>query len=192
MRHTARFVTAACSQKHCKRNDGALLQFSLKGAGNSRLQKRQIIALANMVSAQNGHSLVDGAELASERPPCNGALSTRRRRGAGSDCAGASPGAMKPTISSASGPSRTPAPNQPQPLRFLLDAIIAAPTPHNSQTNTPRNIRGNARLMSADQLFEPVPQHAPTALKLQAVLYVIFHGRTASISEPPRAAHDST
>ena len=97
---------------------------------------------------------------------------------------------MKPTISSASGPSRTPAPNQPQPLRFLLDAIIAAPTPHNSQTNTPRNIRGNARLLSADQLFEPVPHNAPTALQLQAVLSVIFHGRTASISEPRRISHD--
>ena len=148
------------------------------------------MALANMVSAQNGHSLVDGAELASERPPCNGALSTRRRRGAGSDCAGASPGAMKPTISSASGPSRTPAPNQPQPLRFLLDAIIAAPTPHNSQTNTPRNIRDNARLLSADQLCQSVPHHAPTALQLQAELSVIFHDRTASISEPTLITHE--
>ena len=97
---------------------------------------------------------------------------------------------MKPTISSASGPSRTPAPNQPQPLRFLLDAIIAAPTPHNSQTNTPRNMPDNARLLFADQLFEPVPHPAPTALQLHAVLSVIFHGRTASISEPHRTTYD--
>ena len=97
---------------------------------------------------------------------------------------------MKPTISSASGPSRTPAPNQPQPLRFLLDAIIAAPTPHNSHMITATNIRGNARLLSADQLYQSVPHHAPTALQLQAVLSVIFHGRTASISEPRRISYD--
>ena len=98
---------------------------------------------------------------------------------------------MKPTISSASGPSRTPAPNQPQPLRFLLDAIIAAPTPHNSHMITATNIRDNARLLAEDQLYQSVPRHAPTAPQLQAVLSVIFHGRTASISEPPRTTHDS-
>ena len=143
-----------------------------------------------MVSAQNGHSLVCGAALASERPPCNGALSTRRRRGAGPDCERASPGSMKPTISSTSGPNRTQAPNQPQPLRFLLDAIIAAPTPHKSHMITATNIRDNARLLSADQLCQSVPHHAPTAPQLQAVLSVIFHGRTASISEPRRISYE--
>ena len=97
---------------------------------------------------------------------------------------------MKPTISSASGPSRTPAPNQPQPLRFLLDAIIAAPTPHNSHMITATNIRDNARLLSADQLCQSVPHNAPTALQLHAVLSVIFHRRTASISEPTLITHE--
>jgi len=74
-------------------------------------------------------------------------------------------------------------------VRFLLDAIIAAPTPHNSHMITATNIRGNARLLSADQLYQSVPHNAPTALQLHAVLSVIFHGRTASISEPTLITH---